>query len=660
MEKMKERKQQKESNKDEQTRRIINQKYINIKCEEKNQKKYLEKQIEKVVKQQIENKVKYQKGITLLALVITIIVLLILAGITISAITGDNGIIGNAGRAKEEAEIANEKEILEKATVQAMGNNKYGNIEEAELQEQLDKETGKGKTEATDIGEEFEVIFKESNRYYTVDKDGNVGDAQDIIKDQNPGDITVGIDGKELAGTEAEPYEIWCIEDLVAFSNMVNGSGIKLENGELVQITTANNFSGKYVALKTNLNFKSKLSYQNSERTDFGDINGNADDGNTLMNEMTTGTGYKPIGIIDTKIFNGKFDGKNYKINNIYIQTTDYAGLFGILNGNTTIQNLEISGEVKSTGHTGGIVGEFKGNGGMIHNCINKANIEGNNEVGGIIGYNNSSSTIRECKNYGDITIANGWWAYAGIGGIVGASNQKNNTIENCENYGKVGREDSKINTGGIIGTICNEMAISGCSNYGEVISNSSTGGIAGWYRFGENVKIYNSRNLGNIKGAGAGGIIGSCNFAAYTNIGSGYIENCYNIGEVQATGGVGGIVGSIGGYAYEDMKIYINNCYNIGNLSGSTIGGIVGGINNNAWGQKAQYLYVNQVYYLNTVAKNGIGRGNTDEGEIHAINNINTTEFVNTLNNYKSSNGQYPAEWKKWKLGEEGYPVFE
>ena len=35
------------------------------------------------------SKMKNQKGITLLALVITIIVLLILAGITISAITGD-------------------------------------------------------------------------------------------------------------------------------------------------------------------------------------------------------------------------------------------------------------------------------------------------------------------------------------------------------------------------------------------------------------------------------------------------------------------------------------------------------------------------------------------------------------------------------------------
>ena len=179
-----------------------------------------------------------------------IIVLLILAGITISAITGDNGLIRNAGRAKEEAEIANEKEILEKATVQAMGNNKYGNIEKEELQGELDKETGEGKTEVADNGEEIEVLFKESNRYYTVDKDGNVGEFQEFVEDKYPGDITVGTDGKTLAGTEAEPYEIWCIEDLVAFSNIVNGSGIKLENGEPVQVTTANSFSGKYVALK--------------------------------------------------------------------------------------------------------------------------------------------------------------------------------------------------------------------------------------------------------------------------------------------------------------------------------------------------------------------------------------------------------------------------
>ena len=69
MERIKERKKQRESHENEETKRIMNQKYTDMKCEEKND---LEKQIQNIVKQQIENKVKSQKGITLLALVITI------------------------------------------------------------------------------------------------------------------------------------------------------------------------------------------------------------------------------------------------------------------------------------------------------------------------------------------------------------------------------------------------------------------------------------------------------------------------------------------------------------------------------------------------------------------------------------------------------------
>ena len=117
---------------------------------------------------------KQETGITLLILVITIIILLILAGVTISAITGENGIIGNAGQAKEETEIANEKEIVEKATVQAMGNNKYGNIEESELQSELDKETGVGKTEVSIIRKKYIVEFIDSQRMYRIDDSGNV------------------------------------------------------------------------------------------------------------------------------------------------------------------------------------------------------------------------------------------------------------------------------------------------------------------------------------------------------------------------------------------------------------------------------------------------------------------------------------------------------
>ena len=52
----------------------------------------------------------FNKGITLIALVITIIVLLILAGVSISMLTGDNGILTQAKLAKEKTEEAQRKE----------------------------------------------------------------------------------------------------------------------------------------------------------------------------------------------------------------------------------------------------------------------------------------------------------------------------------------------------------------------------------------------------------------------------------------------------------------------------------------------------------------------------------------------------------------------
>ena len=51
-----------------------------------------------------------EKGITLIALVVTIIVLLILAGISIVMLTGQNGILNRAAEAKEKTEVAQEEE----------------------------------------------------------------------------------------------------------------------------------------------------------------------------------------------------------------------------------------------------------------------------------------------------------------------------------------------------------------------------------------------------------------------------------------------------------------------------------------------------------------------------------------------------------------------
>ena len=235
-------------------------------------------------------------GITMIALVVTIVVLLILASITIGAVTSENGILRNANDAKEQTEIAEEKEIVDRATIQAMGNNKRGNIVEAELQEQLDKITGDGKTEADDVGEEFEVAFIESKRYYTVDKDGTVTGPQEIVEDKSPGDITKDENGDDIE--EGQPYEIWCIEDLVEWSN----------NYEDYQYNNIN--------LCTNLNFKSKYSYANSKRTDYGDINAdNITD--TLIQEMQKGKGFTPI-----NSFSGVFNGNRFEIENIYICRT--------------------------------------------------------------------------------------------------------------------------------------------------------------------------------------------------------------------------------------------------------------------------------------------------------------------------------------------------
>ena len=70
---------------------------------------------------------KEERGITLIALVVTIVVLLILAGITISLVFGSNGVIKKAQDSKEQTEIGEMREKLEmaKVPVYADGNGSY-------------------------------------------------------------------------------------------------------------------------------------------------------------------------------------------------------------------------------------------------------------------------------------------------------------------------------------------------------------------------------------------------------------------------------------------------------------------------------------------------------------------------------------------------------
>ena len=113
-----------------------------------------------------------EKGITLIALVITIIILLILAGITIGLVAGDNGILAQATRAKEETEIAEEKEEIVLAYNTAVAKKQSADI----TAEELDKELKANEAGATAIedGDNIKVTFEESQREYIIDKNGNI------------------------------------------------------------------------------------------------------------------------------------------------------------------------------------------------------------------------------------------------------------------------------------------------------------------------------------------------------------------------------------------------------------------------------------------------------------------------------------------------------
>ena len=120
----------------------------------------------------MKNVLKQTKGITLIALVITIIVLLILAGVSIATLTGENGILTQANNAKTDTQIAEEKEQIALAVSAETMNNSGEQITQSGLQSELDK-LGANAT-VTEEGEGFRIKFNKSGREYVIDKNGNI------------------------------------------------------------------------------------------------------------------------------------------------------------------------------------------------------------------------------------------------------------------------------------------------------------------------------------------------------------------------------------------------------------------------------------------------------------------------------------------------------
>ena len=122
-----------------------------------------------------------QKGITLIALVVTIVVLLILAGTAIAMLTGDDGIIKNAQLGKEENDKGREQEIVTLAVGSALSSDEGYTIARDNLNSALANHIG---TEGVDYTlsdtEPYIVKYLDSGRSYVIDEKGKVSEYVEI------------------------------------------------------------------------------------------------------------------------------------------------------------------------------------------------------------------------------------------------------------------------------------------------------------------------------------------------------------------------------------------------------------------------------------------------------------------------------------------------
>lgn len=446
---------------------------------------------------------KNDKGITLLALVITIIILLILAGITISTITGDDGTIINASKAKFRTEI---RDIEEKIELEEVNHNNGEDFQFGTLKDLIGRED-----------EYNEILYMEDGKLvYLEDK---VSDKQAQWLEE------MGINAKQ---------NIIPIYTEEQFKKIGTGEEIKIEEvgGEIYQF----NMDSHYVL-------------QN-------DINLNCSEENQWV----------PIGgegaASASNPFKGILDGKNYRIKGIYINGGEYKALFNYNSG--TIQNLILDdGYINATHFIAGIAAVNNVSGKII-NCINQIEIHASYIVGGIVGRN--SGIIENCENREYLAIGSAGGGIAGenregaivkrcfnknemllsdntIGGIVGSNS---GTVEECYNLGNILASTSyaRYSKGGVVGR--NYGIIKKCYNLATVTGNSSNwniGGVAGSneesgiiefsYNTGE---IIGSSNVGGIVGNNIGRIRYSytINTNEITGINTGTLDNCMQLSEKQ------------------------------------------------------------------------------------------------------------------------------
>ncbi len=131
----------------------------------------------------MNTKRKNARGITLIALVITIILLLILAGVTINALSGENGILKRATQAKSKTGRANALEQINLAIITARTEG-LGQVDKTVLRDEITKAGMTVKTDGDDLPWEVvsdKYIFR-INEDYTVEQISGIGLSKKELK----------------------------------------------------------------------------------------------------------------------------------------------------------------------------------------------------------------------------------------------------------------------------------------------------------------------------------------------------------------------------------------------------------------------------------------------------------------------------------------------
>ena len=130
-----------------------------------------------------KERVKGKNGITLIALVITIIVLLILAGVTIATLTGDNGILTKAQNAKTQNDKVTVKEKVDLAIAASL--DETGKINLEQLKTNLNNVDGIKTIEGDLTESSFPLEVTVDEIKVIIKKDGNGNYSTSFREDEN-------------------------------------------------------------------------------------------------------------------------------------------------------------------------------------------------------------------------------------------------------------------------------------------------------------------------------------------------------------------------------------------------------------------------------------------------------------------------------------------